>query len=92
MYRIVEEALTNVLKHSRPSTVTVALRYRTSTLEVEIEDDGATPAPIQPVPGPGHGILGMRERVTALGGVFEAQERAGGGFRVGARLPIDDVA
>ncbi|HTF08608.1 MAG TPA: ATP-binding protein, partial [Asanoa sp.] len=92
VYRIVEEALTNVLKHSRPSTVAVALSFHTSALEVEIEDDGARPAPIQRIPGPGHGILGMRERVTALGGVFEAQERAGGGFRVGARLPIDDAA
>jgi signal transduction histidine kinase len=92
VYRIVEEALTNVLKHSRPSTVAVALSFRPSTLEVEIEDDGALPASAQGVPGAGHGILGMRERVTALGGVFEAQERAGGGFRVAARLPIDDAA
>jgi signal transduction histidine kinase len=92
VYRIVEESLTNVLKHSRPSIVTVALRYHPSTLEVEIEDDGATLAPLRPIPGPGHGILGMRERVTALGGVLEARERAGGGFRVGARLPIDEAA
>lgn len=92
VYRIVEEALTNVLKHSRPSAVTVALRFHTSTLEVEIENDGVAPAPVQAASGPGHGILGMRERVAALGGGFEAQEREGGGFRVGARLPIDDAA
>jgi signal transduction histidine kinase len=89
VYRIVEEALTNVLKHARPTTVTVALRYHRSSVEVSIEDDGE---PVQSVLGFGHGILGMRERVTALGGVFEAQSRAGGGFRVGARLPIDGAA
>jgi signal transduction histidine kinase len=91
VYRIVEEALTNVLKHSRPSTVAVDLRFEDSMLEVKIEDDGAAPVPTQRVSGPGHGILGMRERVTALGGVFEAEQRAGGGFRVGARLPIGDA-
>lgn len=89
VYRIVEEALTNVLKHARPTTVTVALRYHPSSVEVSIEDDGA---PVQPVPGLGHGILGMRERVTALGGVFEARARAEGGFRVGARLPVEGAA
>ncbi|MEV4622958.1 sensor histidine kinase [Asanoa sp. NPDC049573] len=88
VYRIVEEALTNVLRHARPNTVAVALRFHPSTLEVEIEDDGAPVAPTRA----GHGILGMRERVAALGGVIDVGERAGGGFRVGARLPIDEAA
>jgi signal transduction histidine kinase len=88
VYRIVEEALTNVLKHARPGAVMVELRFHGSVLEVTIEDNGATPAAEPPAGGSGHGILGMRERVAALSGEFEARQRVGGGFRVGARLPI----
>lgn len=90
VYRIVEEALTNVLKHARPHSVMVALRFHPSMLEVQIDDDGA--ASVVAPADTGHGIVGMRERVTALGGVLEAQAQAGGGFRVGARVPIEDAA
>jgi signal transduction histidine kinase len=97
VYRIVEEALTNALKHGSPHAVVVELRFDGSTLEVTIEDDGTGPeakraAAERPAGESGHGIPGMRERVAALGGVFEARDRAGGGFRVGARLPIDAAA
>jgi signal transduction histidine kinase len=89
-YRIVEEALTNVLKHARPTRVTVELGFRASMLEILIVDDGpsAGSAPVEP----GHGILGMRERVAALGGELETGRPPSGGFRVGARIPIVDAA
>lgn len=88
VYRIVEEALTNVLKHAQPTKVSVELTFRASTFEIQIEDDGR-PAEITRTPvEPGHGILGMRERVAALGGELETGRLPSGGFRVGARLPI----
>jgi signal transduction histidine kinase len=90
VYRIIQEALTNVLKHSEPSHVTVTLAYRDSLLEVEVVDDGTPPAP--PTATTGHGIIGMRERVALLGGELETGRRIGGGFRVAARLPIGDQA
>jgi signal transduction histidine kinase len=90
VYRIVEEALTNVLKHSRPTNVEVRVRFRPSALEIQIADDGVAGPPAAD-PAAGHGILGMRERASALGGELEAHRLAGGGFRVGARLPIGDL-
>jgi signal transduction histidine kinase len=92
VYRIVEEALTNVLKHARPTTVSVELTFGASLLEVKIEDDGQPASATSTHAEPGHGILGMRERVAALGGELEAGRRPSGGFRVGARLPIAEVA
>jgi signal transduction histidine kinase len=90
VYRIVQEALTNVLKHSHPSQVTVTLAFRDKGLEVEVVDDG------QPVgdgaAATGHGIVGMRERVALLGGELETGRRADGGFRVVARLPAGGAA
>lgn len=85
-FRIVQESLTNVLKHSRPTRVTVTLAYRDSGLDVEITDEGAAP-----VDGPavaGHGLVGMRERIALLGGELEVGPMADGGFRVAARLPV----
>jgi signal transduction histidine kinase len=88
VYRIVQEALTNVLKHSRPSEVTVTLSFRDADgLEVEVVDDGRAAAG-DGAPAAGHGLVGMRERVALLGGELEAGRRAGGGFRVAARLPV----
>ena len=89
VYRIVQEALTNVLKHSRPRRVTVTLAFRASTLEVEVLDDGAAAVTHGAHTGGGHGIVGMRERVSLLGGELETGARASGGFRVAARLPIE---
>jgi signal transduction histidine kinase len=91
VYRIVQEALTNVLKHSHPTEVTVTLSFRGSAgLEVEIVDDGRTAH--DGAETAGHGLVGMRERVTLLGGELEAGRRAGGGFRVAARLPVGSDA
>jgi signal transduction histidine kinase len=86
VYRIVQEALTNVLKHSRASTVVVTLQFRDSRLDLEVVDDGSRLGRDAVVPG--HGLVGMRERVALLGGVLETGHREGGGFRVAARLPV----
>ena len=86
VYRIVQEALTNVLKHSHPTRVTVTLAFRDSRLEVEVIDDGTKLERNGATAG--HGIVGMRERVALLGGELETGRRAGGGYRVAARLPI----
>ena len=84
-YRIVQEALTNTLKHARCAQATVVVRYGPSELELEIADDGAgAPA----VNGAGHGLVGMRERVALYGGTFEAGTRSEGGYAVHARLPL----
>jgi signal transduction histidine kinase len=89
VYRIAEEALTNVLKHTRPSDVVVRLRYGADTLTLRVDDDGEPRHPAGDAGWTGgHGILGMRERVAALGGDLVADVRPGGGFRVDARLPI----
>jgi signal transduction histidine kinase len=90
VYRVVQEALTNVLKHTRPTHVSVTLAFRDSGLELEIVDDGVRQGEHLDANG-GQGIVGMRERVALLGGELETGRRAGGGFRVAARVPIDDV-
>jgi signal transduction histidine kinase len=86
VYRIVQEALTNALKHSDPTNVTVTLAFRNSGLELEVVDDGTTATPDAATTG--QGIVGMRERVALLGGELQTGPRKGGGFRVAARLPI----
>jgi signal transduction histidine kinase len=87
VYRIVQEALTNVLRHSDPTRVTVTLSFRDSGLELEVVDDGARQSD-QGDATTGHGIVGMRERVVLLGGELETGWRVGGGFRVAAWLPV----
>jgi len=85
-YRIVQESLTNVARHAGPATATVRISYRPDLLTVRVDDDGrATPGK---APVPGVGLLGMRERVTALGGRLDAGPRDGGGFTVQANLPL----
>lgn len=84
-YRVVQEALTNVVAHAAPCHVLVALRYLTGSLAVEVSDDGT--AGIGTSRG-GYGLTGLRERVRAVGGVFEAGPRSEGGFRVRAVLPV----
>ena len=86
VYRIVQEALTNVLKHADPKRVEVTLAFRDSRLELEVVDDGSPLRRDAVVPG--HGLVGMRERVALLGGELETGRRAGGGFRIAARLPV----
>jgi signal transduction histidine kinase len=85
-YRIVQEALTNALKHAGRAHAAVSVRYGPDSLELEITDDGAgTQAD---VPGGGHGLTGIRERVTLYGGKFDASARLDGGFAVRVMLPL----
>jgi signal transduction histidine kinase len=90
-YRIVQESLTNVLKHANATAVDVHLRYRGAHLEIDVADNGSEPVRrIGPAaPESGHGLLGMRERVTVFGGALSAGPRSGGGWQVQARLPVD---
>jgi signal transduction histidine kinase len=93
-YRIVQEALTNVIKHAGSSNATVTVRYSTDSVTLEIINDGTS----KPAAGAhvgtvsaGQGIIGMRERVAMFGGEFAAGPRPEGGFRVFACLPISEV-
>ena len=87
-FRIVQEALTNVTRHAGTATATIRITYGDRDVTVRVDDDGRG-APGQAAPGPGKGIIGMRERVAALSGELEAGPRPEGGFRVQARLPLD---
>jgi signal transduction histidine kinase len=89
-YRIVQEALTNVVKHAGPARAQVAIRYRDHEVMVEVIDDGrGVAAPTGDGRARvGHGLIGMRERVAVFGGDLEAGPRSDGGFRVAARLPL----
>lgn len=84
-YRLVQEGLTNVRKHSDARHTEVRLKYEAGGIEVEVCDDGKGAAAADEG---GHGLLGMRERVSIYGGEFEAGPRAQGGFRLRARLPV----
>ena len=84
-YRIVQEALTNTLKHAGPAHARVVVRYARDELELEISDDGHGG---KRKDGGGHGLVGMRERAAVVGGVLESGSRADGGFLVRARLPL----
>ena len=85
-YRIVQEALTNALKHAGDARATVHVRYGADSLELEIVDDG--PGAPAPVASGGHGLAGMRERVALYGGRLDAGRRPSGGFSVRVLLPI----
>ena len=89
-YRIVQEALTNVLKHAGNARASVVVRYQPGALALEIVDDG------RGVNGTassgGHGLIGMRERVSIYGGTLSTGPRAGGGYAVAAVLPYEDVS
>ena len=87
-YRIVQEALTNTIKHAGRVRSRVTLRYRDDELVVEVKDDGPGPA-ADAREGAGHGLVGMRERVAALAGELHAGAGAEGGFMVRASLPLD---
>ena len=84
-YRIVQECLTNVLKHARAHRVVISLNCYGRLVEIEVTDDGTAPA--IPADG-GFGLLGMRERVSVYGGTVQAGPCDGGGYRVYARLPF----
>ncbi|MEU6972845.1 histidine kinase [Kitasatospora aureofaciens] len=94
-YRIVQESLTNALKHGEGVTAEVTVRYADHYLRVEVLNSGpsvlsgsSAPAPKQ-ADGAGRGLLGLRERVAVYGGDLDARRRLGGGFRVRARIPLD---
>jgi signal transduction histidine kinase len=84
-FRVVQEALTNTLKHARASRASVGVRYLPDAVDIEVVDNGvATNGD-----GGGHGLIGMRERIALYGGQLDYGRRAGGGFRVHALLPVD---
>ena len=90
-YRIVQEALTNVLRHAGATRADVAVRHRPDALEIEVVDDGGLSGSPRATGGngPGLGLVGMRERAALLGGRLDAGPTAHGGFRVHAVLPLE---
>jgi signal transduction histidine kinase len=84
-YRIVQEGLTNALKHAHASRVDVTLRYEPDELQIEVRDDGAA---LPSTNGQGHGLVGVRERVKIYGGEMIAGPASGGGFVLSTRLPL----
>lgn len=87
VYRIVQESLTNIARHANATTASVRIDCRPDALAIRIDDDGKARPDTAPVPGVG--LLGMRERITALGGRLRAEPRGEGGFTVQAELPVD---
>jgi signal transduction histidine kinase len=88
-YRIVQESLTNTLKHAGKTRASVRVTYEDSALAIEVLDEGKGVTPAVAAAGGGRGLLGMRERVATFRGELEAGPRPGGGFGVRARLPLD---
>ena len=88
-YRIVQEALTNTLKHAGPAQARVRVLHGPRELELEVVDNGSgTRTAAELAAEPGHGLIGMRERVAMFGGVFAAGPLPERGYRVHARLPL----
>ncbi|MGO4426983.1 sensor histidine kinase, partial [Streptomyces sp. MCAF7] len=91
-YRIVQEALTNARRHAPGAPVDVELHYAEGALRVTVRDIGAGPALTELGPAPGHGLLGMRERVAMAGGTLRTEHGPAGGFVVAAELPLREAA
>jgi len=89
-YRILQEGLTNVLRHAHATRACILIRFAARELELEVEDDGAGAREEEGAVG--HGLLGIRERVALYGGVLEARSGHGGGFVLRARLPYAEAA
>jgi signal transduction histidine kinase len=87
-YRLVQEGLTNAMKHAHAESTQVLVRYGDKDIEVSVTDDGQGRG--DGTSG-GHGLVGMRERVSVYGGELEAGPRPGGGYRLRARLPLASV-
>jgi signal transduction histidine kinase len=87
-YRIIQEALTNALRHAGDTIAHVAVRYRSEQLELEVANDARDNRRPRPHPGGGRGLIGIRERVALFGGELEAGPKAGGGFVVRCRFPL----
>jgi signal transduction histidine kinase len=90
-YRIVQEALTNALRHAHATRAEVTVRYAADAVAIEVTDDGAGGAP-DPEAGGGHGLVGMRERAALAGGTIEIGAAPQGGFRIRAELPLGTPA
>jgi signal transduction histidine kinase len=90
-YRIVQEALTNALKHAPGSPVRVRLTQRESEVAIEVRNGAAASRPVKAVPS-GHGLVGLRERVSLFGGSLEARPTADGGFVLAATIPVPPEA
>jgi len=88
-YRILQEALTNVVKHADATRATVSIAYRAASLELAVRDDGSGRA--GGLPGAGHGIVGMRERAALYNGTVDAGPTPGGGYLVRAELVVPEV-
>jgi signal transduction histidine kinase len=88
VYRIVQEAVTNVVKHAAPAKCRVRVVVGRDRIRVEVTDDGARAVRVN---GVGHGLIGMRERAALHGGTFSAGPREGGGFAVSATLPVGEA-
>ena len=86
-YRVIQEALTNALKYAGPARACVTVRWKRSELELEVANDGTSEPGGD---GGGHGLVGLRERVSLVGGTIESGPREGGGFVVTAHLPLGD--
>ncbi|MFH8596449.1 sensor histidine kinase [Streptomyces rimosus] len=91
-YRVVQEALTNVHKHAGTAPTDVALHYHDADLEITVSNTAAPHRPVEALPGSGMGLVGLRERVELLDGVFTAEPRRDGGFTVSARFPVPEPA
>jgi len=87
---VVQESLTNALKHADPRHVVVRVAGDAAELRIEVVNDGAFPPASIPSDGGGLGLAGLRERIRLLGGQITAGRQPAGGFRVHARLPLDD--
>jgi signal transduction histidine kinase len=88
-YRIVQEALTNVIKHAGECRAEVRIRHESDAIELEVRDDGGSATKKSRGAGAGSGLIGMKERAVLLGGELEAGPRPGGGYRVHAQLPLE---
>ncbi|HJP79905.1 MAG TPA: sensor histidine kinase [Pseudonocardiaceae bacterium] len=89
VYRIVQEAVTNVVKHAAPANCAVTVAVADGLVRIEVADDGSARTLDESAGMPGHGLIGMRERVMTYAGSFQAGPRPGGGFTVTATLPFD---
>jgi signal transduction histidine kinase len=87
-YRVIQEAITNAIKHAGASETDVCVRYRDADVELEVSDRGPAAPSATALAGAGHGLIGMRERVRVFGGELSAGQRDGGGFAVRARIPL----
>jgi signal transduction histidine kinase len=91
-FRVVQEALTNVIKHAGPARARVTVAYTKGYLELEVVDTGRGPGSVQAVSGAaGHGLIGMHERLAQHGGELRTRVRSDGGFEIRARVPLNGV-